>query len=111
MLPTQLFRMLQLVQPTISTDETRYHLNGALLESEGDVLRLVSTDGHCWQVTSNVEAANAVPPTFKNSRRPPFSKAIADIPCPLFVSRLVSRTNLFQIKTHGTSYVIEPKIG
>ncbi len=31
---------------SISTDETRYHLNGVLFESDGKVARMVSTDGH-----------------------------------------------------------------
>src|SRR3954452_17924817 len=31
---------------SISTDETRYHLNGVLFESDGHVGRMVSTDGH-----------------------------------------------------------------
>ena len=31
---------------SISTDETRAHLNSALFEWEGDIVRMVSTDGH-----------------------------------------------------------------
>ncbi|HZS38979.1 MAG TPA: DNA polymerase III subunit beta [Polyangia bacterium] len=31
---------------SISTDETRYHLNGVLFESDGKLARMVSTDGH-----------------------------------------------------------------
>src|SRR5262249_51657714 len=31
---------------SVSTDETRYHLNGVFLQSKGDTLRMVSTDGH-----------------------------------------------------------------
>jgi DNA polymerase-3 subunit beta len=31
---------------SISTDETRYHLNGVLFESDGNVARMISTDGH-----------------------------------------------------------------
>ena len=31
---------------SISTDETRYHLNGVLFECDGKVARMVSTDGH-----------------------------------------------------------------
>jgi DNA polymerase-3 subunit beta len=31
---------------SISTDETRYHLNGVLFESDGKVARMISTDGH-----------------------------------------------------------------
>ena len=41
--------LLWLMQRTafsISGDETRAHLNSALLEADGDTLRMVSTDGH-----------------------------------------------------------------
>jgi DNA polymerase-3 subunit beta len=31
---------------SVSTDETRYHLSGALLEADGAITRMVSTDGH-----------------------------------------------------------------
>jgi DNA polymerase-3 subunit beta len=31
---------------SISTDETRYHLNGVLFECDGKLARMVSTDGH-----------------------------------------------------------------
>jgi DNA polymerase III subunit beta len=31
---------------SVSTDETRYHLNGVFLQSKGETLRMVSTDGH-----------------------------------------------------------------
>jgi DNA polymerase III subunit beta len=31
---------------SVSTDETRFHLNGVLLECDGAVARMVSTDGH-----------------------------------------------------------------
>jgi DNA polymerase III subunit beta len=31
---------------SVSTDETRFHLNGVYLLSKGEVLRMVSTDGH-----------------------------------------------------------------
>lgn len=31
---------------SVSSDETRFHLNGVLLESDGDQARMVSTDGH-----------------------------------------------------------------
>ena len=37
---------LDKVAPTISQDSTRSHLNGALLEVGGGLLRAVSTDGH-----------------------------------------------------------------
>lgn len=38
--------LLEEVIPSISTDETRYHLNGACLESAAGTLRARSTDGH-----------------------------------------------------------------
>jgi DNA polymerase III subunit beta len=41
--------LAELIQKThfsISTDETRAHLNSALFEWEGDVVRMVTTDGH-----------------------------------------------------------------
>ncbi len=31
---------------SVSNDETRFHLNGVLFESDGEVARMVSTDGH-----------------------------------------------------------------
>ncbi len=31
---------------SVSNDETRFHLNGVLFESDGDTSRMVSTDGH-----------------------------------------------------------------
>jgi DNA polymerase-3 subunit beta len=41
--------MLNLINRTlfsVSQDETRQHLSGVLVESKGDVIRMVSTDGH-----------------------------------------------------------------
>jgi DNA polymerase III sliding clamp (beta) subunit (PCNA family) len=41
--------MLDLINHTlfsVCTDETRFHLTGLLLESDGDTARMVSTDGH-----------------------------------------------------------------
>ena len=41
--------LAELIQKThfsISTDETRAHLNSALFEWEGDIVRMVTTDGH-----------------------------------------------------------------
>jgi DNA polymerase III subunit beta len=37
---------------SVSTDETRYHLNGVYLTSKGDKLRMVSTDGHRLSMVS-----------------------------------------------------------
>lgn len=38
--------LINATQFSISTDETRAHLNSALFEWDGDVVRMVSTDGH-----------------------------------------------------------------
>lgn len=51
---------------SVSTDETRYHLNGVFLVSRGDTLRMVSTDGHRLSVvdrpvaTPGLEVGNGV---------------------------------------------------
>jgi DNA polymerase-3 subunit beta len=45
---------------SISTDETRLHLNSALFEWEGDRVRMVSTDGHrLSKMEANVPGKNA----------------------------------------------------
>jgi DNA polymerase-3 subunit beta len=44
--PTQLKDMLRKTIFSISSDETRYTLNGTLLEADGDTVKMVSTDGH-----------------------------------------------------------------
>ena len=41
-----LSELLQKTYFSISTDETRAHLNSALFEWDGDVVRMVTTDGH-----------------------------------------------------------------
>lgn len=41
-----LSRLINSTHFSISTDETRLHLNSALFEWEGDVVRMVTTDGH-----------------------------------------------------------------
>lgn len=38
--------MIRKTMFSISTDETRYTYNGVFMESDGDMLRLVATDGH-----------------------------------------------------------------
>jgi DNA polymerase-3 subunit beta len=43
---------------SVCNDETRFHLSGVLLESDGDTMRMVSTDGHRL---SKVEQAIAGP--------------------------------------------------
>jgi len=44
--PSQLKDMVRKTIFSISSDETRYTLNGTLLEAEGNTVKLVSTDGH-----------------------------------------------------------------
>jgi DNA polymerase-3 subunit beta len=44
--PTQLLEMIEKTQFAISTDETRHNLNGVYFESEGNLARIVATDGH-----------------------------------------------------------------
>ncbi len=44
--PALLLDMLERTSFAISTDETRYNLNGVLFEPSADALRLVATDGH-----------------------------------------------------------------
>lgn len=46
-LPTKLLRkLIARTHFAVSTDETRPHLNSGLLEWEGDLVRMVATDGH-----------------------------------------------------------------
>ena len=44
--PGTLAELISKTHFSISTDETRPHLNSALLEWDGDVVRMVTTDGH-----------------------------------------------------------------
>lgn len=64
-----LFRALDKVRVCISTEETRYYLNGAYLESKDGKLRSVATDGHriaiydageAWQFESAIMPTKAV---------------------------------------------------
>lgn len=41
-----LAELIALTSPSMSTDDTRPHLAGTLVEAEGDVIRMVTTDGH-----------------------------------------------------------------
>jgi len=50
--------MIEKTMFSISNDETRFHLNGVLFESDGKTARMVSTDGHRL---SKVERALAAP--------------------------------------------------
>lgn len=53
--PSALLRLLRLASPCISTEETRYYLNGVFFQTrpEGDTLRAVSTDGHRMAVVDS----------------------------------------------------------
>jgi len=44
--PSALLEMIERTQFAVSTDETRYNLNGVFFEPAGDKLRMVATDGH-----------------------------------------------------------------
>lgn len=48
----RLRRALDLVGYAISSDETRYHLNGIFVDSSDDEVRFVATDGHRLSLTS-----------------------------------------------------------
>lgn len=41
-----LAELIALTSPSMSTDDTRPHLAGTLVESEGEMIRMVTTDGH-----------------------------------------------------------------
>lgn len=41
-----LVRLFETALPSVCKDETRFHLNGVLIECNGSVTRMVSTDGH-----------------------------------------------------------------
>lgn len=45
---------------SVSTDETRFHLNGVFLISKGDTLRMVSTDGHRLSVVTRPVATTGL---------------------------------------------------
>ena len=63
----QLARLIQQNEYAISKEESRFTLNGALFEAEGNVLRMVATDGHRLTLAEvpapdvNVEGKNLVP--------------------------------------------------
>ena len=44
--PADLLDMIERTSFAVSTDETRYNLNGVFFEPAGEALRLVATDGH-----------------------------------------------------------------
>lgn len=57
----QLAKALRKVQPCISTEETRYYLNGALMQARDGHLRTVATDGHRLACFDTPEAAWTLP--------------------------------------------------
>ena len=57
----QLAKALRKVQPCISTEETRYYLNGALMQARDGHLRTVATDGHRLACYDTPEAAWPLP--------------------------------------------------
>lgn len=80
--------MLQRVSYAISTEETRYYLNGVYLELDsttepgGHVLRMVTTDGHRLSTTYTAAPAGCTAPDAKGSLLPSIiipSCTIADI--------------------------------
>jgi DNA polymerase-3 subunit beta len=44
--PSEILDMIERTQFAVSSDETRYNLNGVLFEPSGGALRMVATDGH-----------------------------------------------------------------
>ncbi len=67
--PAELRRLFDLSRPCISTDETRYYLNGVNLSPHPDrgTLRAVATDGHRMAIIDSaipaIEALNTILPT------------------------------------------------
>ena len=60
-------RVLGLVQFAMALQDIRYYLNGVLLSTEGNILRLVATDGHrlsmaSYRLNEPVEKINAILP-------------------------------------------------
>lgn len=58
---SELKRMFELTEPSMSTEETRYYLNGVYLHSHEGNARAVSTDGHRLALVDSAIAA-AFPP-------------------------------------------------
>lgn len=64
--PKQLAQMIQQTSFAISTEETRFTVNGALFEADGEYLRMVATDGHRLALTEvpadvKIEGKNLIP--------------------------------------------------
>ncbi len=49
--PTEILDMIERTQFAVSSDETRYNLNGVLFEPSTDAVRMVATDGHRLSLT------------------------------------------------------------
>jgi DNA polymerase III subunit beta len=56
--PQELLAMIELTAFAVSTDETRYNLNGVLFEPAGGDLRMVATDGHRLSLVKRSLAAD-----------------------------------------------------
>jgi DNA polymerase-3 subunit beta len=56
--PQDLLSMIELTQFAVSTDETRYNLNGVYFEQQGGELRMVATDGHRLSLARRAMAAD-----------------------------------------------------
>jgi DNA polymerase III subunit beta len=56
--PSALLEMIERTSFAVSTDETRYNLNGVFFEPTGEALRLVATDGHRLSLTERPFEAN-----------------------------------------------------
>lgn len=55
---SELKRMFELTEPSMSTEQTRYYLNGIYLHSHDGVARSVSTDGHRLALVDSAIAAD-----------------------------------------------------
>jgi DNA polymerase III subunit beta len=56
--PADLLEMIERTFFAVSTDETRYNLNGVYFEPNGDALRLVATDGHRLSLSEKDTGSN-----------------------------------------------------
>jgi DNA polymerase-3 subunit beta len=56
----ELGRLIALTQYSMSSDETRPHLSGALVEGDGETVRMVTTDGHRLSKAEYKQAGGAL---------------------------------------------------
>ena len=81
---SQLTAMIGQAHHSISTDNTRQHLNALLVETDDKSTRMVSTDGHRLTVVSNGEPAESatkwlIPLSAVNDLRKLFDKTDCDV--------------------------------